>query len=827
MALTKIAAAAKARRVAAAVATAHARRVIVDRRSGTVSVEQIDATRLADGIAARVARALDNLRVYDLPRTWTSFASELGRLRVDAVPAPGGLVFATTAGSLPATSVFRDADLRAMAASLGGIDDPAWTDRAGGTVLYRLDPSRGAVDRNGDRTVDEREWGYRPGDAALDLHGGWLRQGLDGAFVRSFPSREVGDGAERHLFLTLRGIDPQTHAVGRQSKRFRTEDGESWSKTAHTDAFVYEASRVVGKVDHPGEIASRIGDAIVVGGDLADPRDNGSRIERTYKFRMQSVENPDLDRALSGVAPDVATEARAVVAAGGSVQVLGGRVPSVVSVRQTWAMLDIDGAPVASDLDGAADADKAIQQWMERHLPLEFNGVETRYQLSSSAGMRALPDGRYEMARGRVELLHAHPWVRLDRPAYPTDVAKWVQAEAKRRKVPVDVSVLASPQQPHFVAPPTFQGRGGIRLDDPLAGLRSGRTTGTCRAVVLPDLTQYGPDAPRVRFQRLDEHGNPITRQTAPKPDQAAPAPSARTEMGDELDGYYRPLRAMLWRRVHEHYERWRDLPLGYDPSLHGGENEGWVGKLVAEARADLVKAARENPQHAGKLAEYASWDKLGNLIVNAIPEAAARVRAETARGEGPAAVVERSTAKATRALVFDSAPTALRWLASDENDRRTNIVVVYRPSDPAVRRVIEGAAEIPSLGLEPRKIPIETYRPGAPAHKTTHAVEQMQSTSRVSAEPRRAVRSAAFDVPGAARPTPREPAAPAAPAESPSADEKPKPGLDPWLLGPLAGVAARTRAAEAAAPERTLEVAPEPVAAEAPRRSVRSGLSF
>lgn len=127
-----------------------------------------------------------------------------------------------------------------------------------------------------------------------------------------------------------------------------------------------------------------------------------------------------------------------------------GEVVEFVPAAQRWICVDVD--TLANP--GAADE---VERAMELlcALPRCFASAGCVVQWSSSAGL----DG--------WEVLKAHLWFALDRPAYCKSWKAWWADEIEAgRSAPIDLA-LFNPVQPHYTASPVFE-----RMSDPLDGQR-------------------------------------------------------------------------------------------------------------------------------------------------------------------------------------------------------------------------------------------------------------------------------------------------------------------------------------------------------------------
>lgn len=103
-----------------------------------------------------------------------------------------------------------------------------------------------------------------------------------------------------------------------------------------------------------------------------------------------------------------------------------------------WLMLDVDQAEIP---EGMAFQD-AIQDFIARYLPPEFQAASYVWQLSSSFG-----------APGKEHLLKAHLWFWLERAYTSSEVKTW----ATIKGLPVDRGVF-NPVQIHYTARPYIEG---------------------------------------------------------------------------------------------------------------------------------------------------------------------------------------------------------------------------------------------------------------------------------------------------------------------------------------------------------------------------------
>lgn len=104
-----------------------------------------------------------------------------------------------------------------------------------------------------------------------------------------------------------------------------------------------------------------------------------------------------------------------------------------------WVMADIDGYR-PQHADPVQEPGKAIDEYIARRLPAEFQGCSYSWQLSSSAG-----------APGKTDILKAHVWFWLKQAYTGPELTAWARATG----VELDVSVLRR-VQPHYTAAPLF-----------------------------------------------------------------------------------------------------------------------------------------------------------------------------------------------------------------------------------------------------------------------------------------------------------------------------------------------------------------------------------
>ena len=119
-------------------------------------------------------------------------------------------------------------------------------------------------------------------------------------------------------------------------------------------------------------------------------------------------------------------------------------------VERQWLMGDFDDVSMPSRFDLIDDPQGAVEWLISEHLPEQFHNVTCVWQLSSSAGMTP-------------SVINVHIWFWLDRKIANLDLKAWLKIHAPK----VD-GLLFQAVQPHFVAPPAFEGGDGKSCPDPL-----------------------------------------------------------------------------------------------------------------------------------------------------------------------------------------------------------------------------------------------------------------------------------------------------------------------------------------------------------------------
>lgn len=161
-------------------------------------------------------------------------------------------------------------------------------------------------------------------------------------------------------------------------------------------------------------------------------------LDRVYDV-LQSLREQSSSCVIRGAYP-----ALLEAGSGASVQRVLRRVEETVDTPHRWMMVDVDDyVPLADPVDDPA---AACCEFIEEHLPPEFQQREFIWQLSASAG-----------APGKLHLLKAHLWFWLSEPVDSVALRQWAKGWGR-----VDAAVYRQ-VQPHYVADPLFEG-----VDDPV-----------------------------------------------------------------------------------------------------------------------------------------------------------------------------------------------------------------------------------------------------------------------------------------------------------------------------------------------------------------------
>ena len=181
-----------------------------------------------------------------------------------------------------------------------------------------------------------------------------------------------------------------------------------------------------------------------------------------------------------------------------------------------WAMIDLDGAYLPPGEDIHDYPESAIQWAISEYLPPEFHDVTCFWQLSSSAGIK--PG------------LSCHIWFWFDRPISGGDLADYLAVEAPA----VDLSPIRNDVQPHYCAPPIFQG-GAV---DPIP-CRQGMMERETDFVTIPVI-----DVPALKEKAKAAGGGFAALDDAPDFE------SRLACIGDDTAGFHEPIRQAIYSAV-------------------------------------------------------------------------------------------------------------------------------------------------------------------------------------------------------------------------------------------------------------------------------------
>lgn len=133
--------------------------------------------------------------------------------------------------------------------------------------------------------------------------------------------------------------------------------------------------------------------------------------------------------------------------------------PEIVSQNNSWAMLDIDKFELPEGFDSNRNPEQAIKFWIIQHLPEEYHDVGFYYQLSSSAGFVKNDNGLMEFNLDKSKnTLNAHFFIMFDKPINHKHFAQQLKEHTKSKGLSIDLAVLSSPNQIHYIAPPHIEG---------------------------------------------------------------------------------------------------------------------------------------------------------------------------------------------------------------------------------------------------------------------------------------------------------------------------------------------------------------------------------
>ncbi len=287
-----------------------------------------------------------------------------------------------------------------------------------------------------------------------------------------------------------------------------------------------------------------------------------------------------------------------------------GESPDIIPSKQKWAMIDIDKYELPEGFDANRNPEEAIKFWISKHMPEEYKDVGFYYHLSSSAGFIKSGEGYKFDLDASKNLLNAHFFIMFDKPIDHKILAMQLDHHARTNGLKVDTSVLKTPNQVHYIAPPHIQGgdplphRDGMApgklasldFDPAVIQQASYNVSSSSSSNTMVPAFPVGHVKQEMRFNFLDAGEARKQALDALK--------RGLDKMGDDKDGFYAPWSKAIGAYVYKHITSNPHLPVPFDAE---------VNQVISDAVMNAYKRNRANAEWQ----VYLNYSKNADFVTN------------------------------------------------------------------------------------------------------------------------------------------------------------------------------------------------------------------